>query len=262
MNPRPTHHAHGFTLVELLVALVIFALLATLGWQVYDQLVRTKEKTEQKVEELSSLQASYRQLQVDLLNIVPVWQPAQDNPDPALVLAAKNLSFTRTRPKDPRFDKAPALERVTYQFTENALIRSTSRSLGDGREQPLTATLLEGVSDVRFVALDPGEQTLWPALNNLAPIPQTQQAQGSPQNQSQLTQLPLGIELSFTFNELPIVWRFALPKNAPIIAAPTQSNNQGGNGNSQNGGQNSNGQNGGDSNSQNSSQPNQDDRDL
>ena len=42
----------GFTLVELLVAIAIFAVLSALGWKVFDYIVKTKDQNAQWAKDL------------------------------------------------------------------------------------------------------------------------------------------------------------------------------------------------------------------
>jgi general secretion pathway protein J len=58
--------ARGFTLVELLVALFVMALLAALSWRGLDGMVRTKETTEARADDVLTLQVGLQQWTADL----------------------------------------------------------------------------------------------------------------------------------------------------------------------------------------------------
>ena len=65
----------GFTLVELLVALSVMALLAMLSWRGLDGMTRAQETTRVRADELLSLQAGLGQWKADL-DAVTVFPPA------------------------------------------------------------------------------------------------------------------------------------------------------------------------------------------
>ncbi len=58
--------ANGFTLVELLVALVVMALLAVLSWQGLDGMARTQTRTRERADEVLAFQAGIGQWVADL----------------------------------------------------------------------------------------------------------------------------------------------------------------------------------------------------
>lgn len=58
--------SQGFTLVELLVALVAMALLATLSWRGLDGMVRAQEQTKTRADEVQALQTGLAQWTADL----------------------------------------------------------------------------------------------------------------------------------------------------------------------------------------------------
>ncbi|RYZ85708.1 MAG: prepilin-type N-terminal cleavage/methylation domain-containing protein, partial [Moraxellaceae bacterium] len=49
----------GFTLIEVLVALAIFAVLALAGWKVFDSLIKVRERNQVYTQRLSALQSTY-----------------------------------------------------------------------------------------------------------------------------------------------------------------------------------------------------------
>ena len=58
--------ARGFTLIEVMVALTIMAVLAALSWQVIDSMVRAQQNTRSHTDDVLALQAALTQWRTDL----------------------------------------------------------------------------------------------------------------------------------------------------------------------------------------------------
>jgi general secretion pathway protein J len=71
---RFTSRPRGFTLIELLVAISVMALLAILSWRGLDGMVRAQTQTQQRADELLTLQAGLAQWAVDLDAVVQLPQ--------------------------------------------------------------------------------------------------------------------------------------------------------------------------------------------
>ncbi len=61
-----TNRASGFTLIEVLVAISIMALMAVLSWRGLDAMARTQTQTRQRADEVLTLQAGLLQFKLDL----------------------------------------------------------------------------------------------------------------------------------------------------------------------------------------------------
>jgi len=81
--------ARGFTLVELLVALFVLALLASLSWRGLDGMVRAREQVEARADQVLALQTGLGQWSADL-EAITAFPPA-----PALEWNGRVLRLTR-----------------------------------------------------------------------------------------------------------------------------------------------------------------------
>jgi general secretion pathway protein J len=82
-------HARGFTLVELLVALFALALLAVLSWRGLDGMMRARQVTEARADEVLALQTGLAQWGADLDAL------ASFPPTPAIEWNGRVLRLTR-----------------------------------------------------------------------------------------------------------------------------------------------------------------------
>jgi general secretion pathway protein J len=69
-TPRLFRPARGFTLVEVLVALVVMSLLAGLAWQAVDGMVRSREAVQEQTDRLQVMGTAMAQWEVDLQNLL------------------------------------------------------------------------------------------------------------------------------------------------------------------------------------------------
>lgn len=250
----------GFTLIELMIALVIFAMLALAGWQIMDSLTKSRERGYQHQKSLSQLDYAYLQLSQDLAQTsnyvaVPILSATANNTasvntaamTPTFVLNASQISFIRFAAPDPRYQPSPMLAKIQYSLAGETLTKRRFYQLDDNNETPATSVLLTGIKDASWRALTPDVVSVFPDEATLQkvqqiqaqkntnqtanvstdPIPNTPDnatdQNGNLQNSIDLTpyqQLPRGIELNFSYQGEPITWRFALPSTPPNAPNP------------------------------------------
>ena len=260
---------HGFTLLELMVAMAIFAMLAVAGWQVFDSVNRARERAQFHADNLAVLQYAYLQLQQDMGQIIPYQavntqndntltnaltnasnigtsnntnsnsnanNSSQENalqpvPEPFMSLDGERVSFVRFADPDPRYQSSASVQHVEYIFADERLIRRQYTSIGKENDSiSLDSVLLEGVTAARWQAYLPEMSTKFPNKdsnsNNASLNSQSGQAASSANAQPEIVLLPKGIAVSFTYQDMPITWQWALaPQPIPNISINTSNKN-------------------------------------
>lgn len=191
----------GFTLVELLVAIAIFAVLSALGWKVFDYLAKVKDRNAMHEANLEQLQESYRQILRDTMQAVPLTANVKGQQQPALVLQNGRFNFSKTGVTDPLQQGISPHERVEYQYRadEKKLYRLKYRNLHQtGNDQPESSVMLDEVEAFEIMVLNPNELSSWPESNI------------DPQQTEQLRLLPKGIKINLTVRDVQYEWIFSL----------------------------------------------------
>lgn len=123
----------GVTLVEVLVALVLFALIGMAGFSVLDQVMRVQERTEGRLARLSEMQRAMHVVKLDLMQ-ASVGSLGQID---------GMLSFRR--------GSGMGDISVRYALEDDTLVRSVAGGVGAAR---VRQRLLSGVSAIRWSFLD------------------------------------------------------------------------------------------------------------
>ena len=191
----------GFTLVELLVAIAIFAVLSALGWKVFDYLAKVKDRNAMHEANLEQLQESYQQILRDTMQAVPLTANVKGQQQPALVLQNGRFNFSKTGVTDHLQQGISPHERVEYQYRadEKKLYRLKYRNLHQtGNDQPESSVMLDEVEAFEIMVLNPNELSSWP------------ESSIDPQQTEQLRLLPKGIKINLTVRDVQYEWIFSL----------------------------------------------------
>jgi len=169
----------GFTLVELMVAILILAIMATMAYGAIQNAVNNRAGLQQNEKRLLEVQTAMRIMSQDFVQLVPrpVRQPVGDGWLPA-VRAEPNgtpiVTFTRGGWANPAGIQRPGLQRVAYIF-ENDVLRREHWAVLDATLASATVKreLVSDVRSVQFRYMDVGRQwrEQWPVPG--VPVPGT-----------------------------------------------------------------------------------------
>jgi len=171
-NNLTPYRQQGFTLIEVLIASVIFAIMAVMAYGGLQNVIDNSQSSKQALDRLQQLQKCISVINRDLLQIIP--RPIRDefgNPQPALSTATNLdylVEFTRSGRPNPTTAALSTLQRVAYQLEDNQLIRLQWTHLDRTQEaEPRKSILIDDVEEVTLSFLDVNNQshTQWPPLN-------------------------------------------------------------------------------------------------
>lgn len=162
----------GFTLLELLVAMFIAAVMFAIGYGAINQAVKNNEGLTEQQARLHEVQTAVRVLEQDIVQLAPrpIRQPVGDGWLPALIgqsdpNAQPIIQLTRGGWNNPNGVQRPGLQRVAYFLEKNTLRREYWTVL-DPTLQNTTQKrdLLTHVKAVTFRFMDVSRQwqTQWP----------------------------------------------------------------------------------------------------
>ncbi len=160
----------GFTLLELLVALGIFALLAAMAYSGLNSVMSARLVTTQHAERLSQLQMTFLWLGRDIEQAIdrPIRNEyAEVRPAMLGVETGRyQLELTRTGWRNPAGRARSNLQRVAYGLRDGNLLRVYWNVLDRAQDsKPLESVLLEGVDklELRFLNDKNAWQNSWPS---------------------------------------------------------------------------------------------------
>ena len=217
--------ASGFTLVELLVAIAIFAVLSALGWKVFDYLIKTKDRNAQHEEQLFILQDAYQQILRDTLQIIPLTANMNGQMRPALSLNNNVLQFSKAGVTDPLGQGVSPYERIEYRYdaSQKVVYRLKYSDLNlPNSAQPQSSILLKNVEQFQINVLNPQALNQWPDAS--LDFTQTQN----------LKLLPAGLKINVTMAGTEYEWIYSLLDTKAIVLKQQQNDASSNNNNSTN----------------------------
>ncbi|WP_395683488.1 type II secretion system minor pseudopilin GspJ [Dokdonella sp.] len=213
MKPRVSS---GFSLLELLVALAVFAALAAAAYGGLASIARTRAALAQQQDRFAAVTRAVSALERDLRQAIA--RPVLDNsghPTNALLGNSSSIELTRLGYANPLAEPRSHLERVVYASDRGTLRRARYAVLDRAPDSaPQVRELLEraGELHLRYYGCDQVWHEAWPprglACASAAPV-------------DPLAVLPRAIEFRFTPEGLGELRRVVeLPSTLPLQAPP------------------------------------------
>lgn len=203
-NAARTLHARrrGFSLIEILVALVVFAAMAAITWGALGQIARTRSALAVEQDRFAAIVRSMSDLERDLRQAIA--RPLRGNYGeqvPALLGRSDHIELSRLGFANPRAEARSNIERVLYGL-DNASLRRGRYAVLDRAAGSVVEwrDLLDQVAEfrLRYLGPDGGWSDQWPPRDSLP------------------EQLPRAIELRVRLDDLGELRRVvALPSTIP-----------------------------------------------
>ncbi|MGI9273694.1 MAG: type II secretion system minor pseudopilin GspJ [Endozoicomonas sp.] len=181
----------GFTLLELMIAILLFAMISTAAYKLFDSVSRAQQVTDGIFDSLDEIQRTQVILEKDLLQVAP--RPVRDElGDRRTALQAPGrdghiIEFTRSGWRNPLGEIRSNLQRVAYDLEEGELVRYYWQMLDRAPDPVLIRQkLLDNVQKVSMRFMDEKKRwlTSWPP-----------QAQGQDGKKSEQPVMPHAVEM-------------------------------------------------------------------
>ncbi|MBK1887835.1 MULTISPECIES: type II secretion system minor pseudopilin GspJ [Marinobacter] len=206
---RDVKGLRGFTLLEVMVAISITAVIGIGVWQVLNNVIASRDRVDELSESFDGLQRAMLLMERDIMQIVN--RSARDiygDFKPALTSREDDFSLMLTRQgwRNPLGIRRSSLQRVGWEYTGSELRRRYWPTVDQGQEDnSQDLLLLDGVTafDLRFMNDQNSWEPEWPPEQAMASL--------SPGTRPEIA-FPLAIEITLEHERFgEIVRTFVLP---------------------------------------------------
>ena len=164
---RSSNKTLGFTLVEILVALLVFAVVGLLSTRLLSQSIDNQNNLQDRGQRLAEIHRAMRVLQRDIVQLSRrKIRDAQGEVLPALIVSDQGaIEFSRVGWRNPLRQPRSEVQRVGYRWQDEKIIRGYWLTLDRSYDaEPAYQTLLENVEAIEFFAVDQlgNEHKQWP----------------------------------------------------------------------------------------------------
>ncbi len=148
----------GFTLIEVLIALFVSAIVAVMAYRGLDSAVQQRQSLQTAAERSNQILQFWTLLERDLTQIAP--RPIKDayEQQPALrggVVLDDFLAFTRAGWSNPAGQQRSNMLRVSYAFQDDTIVRAIWRDVdATAQSEPQSLVVLRGVEDISVMFLN------------------------------------------------------------------------------------------------------------
>jgi general secretion pathway protein J len=156
----------GFTLIEILVALMIFAIMGVLAAMSLHSIIRLHQKLNKTDHQLLQLQITMTLLRRDISQIINRKIRDADGAQEAAFVASDGITFTRTGLVNPfNANRQSNMQRISYVLQGEHLARLTWDVLDQPpKAKPESQIILSGVQSIewQFIADNGAKSSTWP----------------------------------------------------------------------------------------------------
>jgi general secretion pathway protein J len=172
--------ARGFTLIEVMIAIFVSAVMFAIGYAAINQALRDREGINTAQARVTEIQRGMRVVAQDFAQIIA--RAARDTSGsgqlmPAVMADTRDntlLTFTRGGWSNPAGLPRPAEQRVRYRFIDGALVREHWEAVDPALNiEPRQRVLITRVTAVEVRYLDPVSRnwrTEWPVTTANGPV--------------------------------------------------------------------------------------------
>ena len=187
----------GFTLIEVLIAMAIFAILSVLAYGGLEQVIQNRSQTEEALNRLRQIQLTMSKMQRDFEQIVNRKGHDELRGElPALATGEGTdllVHFTRHGWRNPAQLTRSHLQRIAYKLDDDTLTRISWPYVDRAQDsQAIETELLNNIQEVSIRVMDAQNewQTSWPINTSSSPTP------GVPPSD-----LPIAIEVTLKLHD-------------------------------------------------------------
>jgi len=161
------HRSHGFTLLELLVALVVMAMLGIMSWQAIDSALSTRDHVREVELRWQKLTRGVALIEANLMQVA---ERASANPNAIPDFKLEKFSDGEQRLIFWRTDATLGSRLAGFKHVKNQLLLlrwSHNAPVGE----PVLEPVLEGVQNIQWTVLDTKQvwSPVWPAPGTVNP---------------------------------------------------------------------------------------------
>lgn len=160
----------GFTLLEVLVSVVLFAIMASMAYAGLNHIIRSSEQIKRSNQSMADLQFALFSIENDVLQLThrSIRDDYGDSKN-ALVLTKESIELSRSGWQNFLQMPRSSIQRVAYNVEDELLKRRFWLTLDRTLEQQaVSSVILNDVADIEFYLVDKSGKTHyeWPVNNN------------------------------------------------------------------------------------------------
>lgn len=223
---RGSRAQRGFTLLELLVAIGVFAVMSVMAYGGLKTVLDARQQTDAQAKRLAAVQLTFMRLERDIEQMTGrrIRDEFGDPKAPLLAVSDPDVvvEFTHNGWSNPTNAPRSHLQRVGYTLKDHQLLRAYWLVLDRAQDsKPIQTVMLDKVKSMEWRFMDNAGnwQTQWPpATTTTAPPLTPPPLTPTPPGLTTPSQLPRAVEVTLELDDLGRLTRlFSVPGERPPV---------------------------------------------